>query len=50
MRLGGHPLLEASNCRLLDPNLNSIALDIDAVEGGWNCGDAEAEEFTWSEG
>lgn len=47
-RLGGHPLLEASNSSL-DPNLNSIGLVFDALEGSWNRDDAETEAFTWSE-
>ena len=46
-RLGGHPLLEASNSSL-DCNLNSIGLDFDAMEGSWNRDDAETGEFTWS--
>lgn len=49
-RLGGHPLLEASNSSV-DCNLNSIDLDFDDdMVGSWNRGDAAAEtgEFTWS--
>jgi hypothetical protein len=46
-RLGGHPLREASNSSF-DPNLNSIGLDFDAMEGSWNREGAETEGFTWS--